>query len=104
MGGVKNGSGGTILEYIALNNGTKIPAASIGKFLMQPDDAQAAVVSALENGYELIDTTNAYMNEKAVGRAMKESGKKREEIYLSTKLWPSVYATAIRPLMKHLPV
>ena len=42
----------------------------------------------------MIDTANAYMNEKAVGRGIKASGLKRDEIYLSTKLWPSVYATA----------
>lgn len=82
------------LEYFDLNNGTKIPAAGIGTFLLQPKDAENSVVSALENGYELIDTANAYMNEKAVGRGMKRSGLKRERIYLSTKLWPSEYADA----------
>jgi diketogulonate reductase-like aldo/keto reductase len=82
------------MEYLNLNNGTKIPAAGIGTFLMQPKEAQDAVTAALNNGYELIDTANAYMNEKAVGRGMKASGKAREDIYLSTKLWPSVYATA----------
>jgi diketogulonate reductase-like aldo/keto reductase len=82
------------MEYLNLNNGTKIPAAGIGTFLMQPKEAEAAVTAALNNGYELIDTANAYMNEKAVGRGMKASGKAREDIYLSTKLWPSVYATA----------
>jgi diketogulonate reductase-like aldo/keto reductase len=82
------------MEYLNLNNGTKIPAAGIGTFLMQPKEAQDAVTAALQNGYELIDTANAYMNEKAVGRGIKESGQAREDIYLSTKLWPSVYATA----------
>jgi diketogulonate reductase-like aldo/keto reductase len=82
------------MEQIQLNNGTMIPAAGIGTFLMQPDEAEAAVLMALKNGYTLVDTANAYLNEKAVGRAMKASGLKREDIYLSTKLWPSVYATA----------
>lgn len=82
------------MEYLNLNNGTRIPAAGIGTFLMQPDDAEAAVVAALKKGYKLIDTANSYMNEKAVGRAMKRSGVSRSEIYLSTKLWPSVYASA----------
>lgn len=82
------------MEYLKLNNGTRIPAAGIGTFLMQPDDAEAAVLTALKKGYKLIDTANAYMNEKAVGRGMKRSGLAREEIYLSTKLWPSVYASA----------
>lgn len=79
---------------IKLNNGNEFPAAGIGTFLMEPDDAQAAVVSALQNGYTMIDTANAYMNEKAVGRGVKESGKQRSQVYISTKLWPSVYADA----------
>lgn len=82
------------MEYLNLNNGTKIPAAGIGTFLLQPADAENSVVSALANGYELIDTANAYMNEKAVGRGMKKAGPDREKIYLSTKLWPSEYANA----------
>ncbi len=82
------------MEKIVLNNNTEIPAAGIGTFLMQPDDAQNAVVSALRNGYTMIDTANAYMNEKAVGRGIKESGKAREEVYISTKLWPSEYSNA----------
>ena len=82
------------MEYITLNNGTKAPLAGIGTFLMSPKDAEEAVYNALTNGYRLIDTANAYMNEKAVGRGMKRSGLKREDIYLVTKLWPSVYADA----------
>ena len=82
------------MEYITLNNGTKAPLAGIGTFLMSPADAEEAVYNALANGYRLIDTANAYMNERAVGRGMKRSGLPREEIYLSTKLWPSVYAEA----------
>lgn len=82
------------MEYFTLNNGTKAPAAGIGTFLMSPADAEEAVYNALTNGYRMIDTANAYMNERAVGRGMKRSGLKREEIYLSTKLWPSVYAAA----------
>lgn len=82
------------MEYLNLNNGTKIPAAGIGTFLLKPAEAESSVISALANGYELIDTANAYMNEKAVGRGMKKSGLEREKIYLSTKLWPSEYAVA----------
>ena len=82
------------MEYITLNNGTKAPLCGIGTFLMQPAEAEQAVYDALSNGYRMIDTANAYMNEKAVGRGMKRSGVAREEIYLVTKLWPSVYADA----------
>ena len=79
------------MEYASLNNGVKMPMAGIGTFLLTPDEAEASVVSALQNGYRLIDTANAYVNEKAVGRAMKKSGLQREEIFLETKLWPSFY-------------
>lgn len=82
------------MEFIKLNNGTQAPLAGIGTFLMQPAETEQAVLDALANGYRLIDTANAYMNEKAVGRSIKKSGVAREEIYLVTKLWPSVYATA----------
>ena len=79
------------MEYANLNNGVKMPMAGIGTFLLTPDEAEASCVSALQNGYRLIDTANAYVNEKAVGRAMKKSGLQREEIFLETKLWPSFY-------------
>ena len=77
--------------YIQLNNGVSMPMAGIGTFLLSPDDAEASVLSALRDGYRLIDTANAYVNEKAVGRAMKKSGLDRKEIFLETKLWPSFY-------------
>lgn len=79
------------MEYATLNNGIKMPMAGIGTFLLSPDEAEASVLSALKCGYRLIDTANAYVNEKAVGRAMKRSGIPREEIFLETKLWPSFY-------------
>lgn len=79
------------MEYATLNNGLKMPMAGIGTFLLSPDEAEASVLAALEDGYRLIDTANAYVNEKAVGRTMKKSGLKREEIFLETKLWPSFY-------------
>ncbi len=79
------------MEYAVLNNGVKMPMAGIGTFLLSPDEAEASVLSALQCGYRLIDTANAYVNEKAVGRAIKKSGVKREEIFLETKLWPAFY-------------
>lgn len=82
------------MEYATLNNGVKMPMAGIGTFLLTPDEAEASALSALECGYRLIDTANAYVNEKAVGRAMKRSGLPREEIFLETKLWPSLYEQA----------
>lgn len=79
------------MEYKILNNGVKIPVMGIGTFLLTPEEAEASTAEALSCGYRLIDTANAYLNEKAVGRAMKKSGIKREEIFLETKLWPAFY-------------
>ena len=79
------------MEYITLNNGIKCSAVGIGTFMLSPDDAQNSVREALKMGYSLIDTANAYVNERAVGRGIKESGVAREDIFLSTKLWPSEY-------------
>lgn len=79
------------MDYITLNNGVKMPMIGLGTFLMSPKDAEEAVVNALDAGYRLIDTANAYVNEKAVGRGIKRSGLKREDIFLETKLWPTVY-------------
>lgn len=79
------------MEYKLLNNGIKMPMEGIGTFMMSPDEAEEAVVNALDYGYRLVDTANAYVNEKAVGRAIKRSGLKREDIFLETKLWPSFY-------------
>ncbi len=81
------------MEYFHLNNGYDIPSAGIGTFLLSPDEAEASVRAAIGDGYQLIDTAAAYQNEKAVGRAIKASGKDRKELFVSTKLWPSEYAT-----------
>lgn len=56
---------------VTLNNGVKMPMVGIGTFMLNPDEAEASVLSALHYGYRLIDTANAYVNEKAVGRAIK---------------------------------
>lgn len=82
------------MKYVTLNNGVEMPAAGIGTFLLKPDEAEASCLAALKDGCRLIDTANAYCNEKAVGRAMKKSGLERKEIFLETKLWPSFYKRA----------
>ena len=79
------------MEKIQLNNGLECPVIGIGTFMLAPADAQNSVREALNMGYRLIDTANAYVNERAVGRGMRESGVPREEIFLSTKLWASEY-------------
>ena len=79
------------MEYITLNNGLKCPVIGIGTFMLSPSDAENSIREALKMGYSLVDTANAYVNERAVGRGIKESGAKREDVFLSTKLWPSEY-------------
>ena len=79
------------MEYLKLNNDVKMPVEGLGTFLMSPAEAEAASLAALEADYEHIDTANAYMNEKAVGRAIAKSGVARDKLFVSTKLWPSVY-------------
>lgn len=79
------------MEYLKLNIDVKMPVEGLGTFLMSPAEAEAASLAALEAGYVHIDTANAYMNERAVGRAIAKSGVVRDKLFVSTKLWPSVY-------------
>ena len=79
------------MDYLALNNGLKCPVTGIGTYLLAPSDAENSVREALKMGCRLIDTANVYVNECAVGRGLKDSGVKREDIFLSTKLWPTEY-------------
>lgn len=92
------------MEYITLSNGVKMPMAGIGVFMMSPDEAEAAVESALRSGVRLIDTANGYMNESGTGRGIKKSGVAREDIFLVTKLWPTVYEkeTAVEETLARL--
>lgn len=94
------------MEYVTLNNGVKMPKLGLGTFRLQPKDAEESVYSALTNGYRLIDTANAYMNERAVGRGIKKSGVPREEIFLESKLWPTVYEkeSAVDEMLERLGV
>lgn len=79
------------MEKIILNNELTCPVIGIGTFMLAPADAENSVREALNMGYRLVDTANAYVNERAVGRGIKDSGVAREDIFLSTKLWPSEY-------------
>lgn len=92
------------MEYFTLNNGIKMPMAGIGVFMMSPAEAESAVESALKSGVRLIDTANGYMNESGTGRGIKKSGVAREDIFLVTKLWPTVYEkeTAVDETLKRL--
>lgn len=79
------------MKNIILNNKLECPAVGIGTFMLSPAEAENSVREALKMGYRLVDTANAYVNERAVGRGMRDSGVSRKEIFLSTKLWPSEY-------------
>ena len=76
------------MEYTMLNNGIKMPLLGFGVYMMtDPKECETSVLQALETGYRLLDTSSAYFNEEAVGRAIKESGIPREELFVTTKLW-----------------
>ena len=79
------------MEKIILNNKLECPVIGIGTFMLSPAEAENSVREALKMGYSLVDTANAYVNERACGRGIKDSGLKREEVFISTKLWPSEY-------------
>ncbi len=94
--------------YITLNDGNKIPQFGLGVYQVPEGEATInAVKTALEMGVRHIDTAHAYQNERSVGKAVKESGIPREEIWITTKLWPSEYgegktSQAIDKMLKRL--
>ena len=78
--------------YVTLNDGNKIPQFGLGVYMIPGDEnTKAACMEAFRAGYRHIDTAHAYQNERGVGAAIKESGIPREEIWITTKLWPSEY-------------
>ena len=80
------------MEMVTLNDGNKIPAVGFGVFLIPNDGATyEAVTQALKAGYRHIDTAAAYFNEAEVGKAVKDSGISREEIFITSKLWLQDY-------------
>lgn len=76
------------MEYVTLSNGVEMPILGLGVYqITDYDECKKTVLTALENGVRLIDTAEAYHNEKAVGDAIRESGIPREEIFITTKVW-----------------
>ena len=75
------------MEYITLANGYQLPMLGYGTLHIPPKQTKECVLKAFEAGYRLIDTAASYQNEKEIGEAIKESKLKREEIYLTTKVW-----------------
>ena len=76
------------MDYVTLNDGNKIPAVGFGVFMI-PNDGPTydAVLAALKAGYRHIDSAAAYFNEEDVGKAVRDSGIPREEIFVTSKLW-----------------
>ena len=75
------------METIKLSNGVEMPLLGYGVFQVSPEECERCVSDALSVGYRLIDTAQAYYNEEGVGAAITKSGIKREEIFLTTKVW-----------------
>lgn len=95
-------------SVLTLNDGNKIPQFGMGVYLVQGDEnAEKVCLNAFKEGYRHIDTAHAYQNERGVGTAVKKSGLKREEVWITTKLWPSEYgegktSNAIDKMLKRL--
>ena len=77
------------METIKLSNGVEMPLLGYGVFMVNPQECERCVSDALSVGYRLIDTAQAYQNEEGVGAAVTKSGIKREDIFLTTKVWIS---------------
>lgn len=78
--------------YLKLNNGLKMPQFGLGVFLVPDGKATIdACLNAFKLGYRHIDTAHAYQNERGVGEALRQSGLKREEVWITTKVWPTEY-------------
>jgi 2,5-diketo-D-gluconate reductase A len=76
------------MHQVVLNNGVEMPILGFGVYqITDPEECETCVYEALQTGYRLIDTAAAYLNEEAVGKAIKRSGVAREEIFVTTKLW-----------------
>ncbi len=77
------------MEFVTLNNEIKMPMLGYGVYQVTNDECERCVLDALDAGYRSIDTAQAYGNEEAVGRAIRNSGVKRDDIFLTTKVWVS---------------
>ena len=79
------------MEYVKLNNGVKMPILGFGVYQIPQSETKQAVLDAIKTGYRLIDTAQSYFNEKEVGDAIKECGVKREELFITSKVWIDNY-------------
>ena len=81
------------MKTIKLANGVEMPQVGYGVFQVSPEECERCVSDALEVGYRMIDTAQAYHNEEGVGNAWKKSGLRREDVFLVSKVWMSNYAS-----------
>ena len=79
------------MKEVRLNNGVMMPAIGFGVYQIPVNETERVVSDALETGYRLIDTAASYFNEEQVGNAIRHSGLKREEVFVTTKLWVQDY-------------
>ncbi len=96
------------MQTVTLYNKVEVPSLGIGTFMISPADTENSVYAALKMGYRMIDTANAYMNEEAVGKALAKAFAEgivtREEIFVSTKIWATLYEkeSAVEDTLKRL--
>lgn len=83
--------GGTIMEYMTLNNGVKIPKLGFGVFQISKENCENCVLDAIKVGYRHIDTAQSYFNEEEVGNAISKCGLPRKELFITTKVWIDNY-------------
>ena len=79
------------MKEVRLNNGVIMPAVGFGVYQIPVEDTERCVSDALEVGYRMIDTASAYFNERQVGDALRRSGLRREDVFVTTKLWVQDY-------------
>ena len=79
------------MEHVVLSNGVKMPILGYGVYQVSKEECERCVLDALKAGYRKIDTAQAYFNEEEVGLAIRKSGIKREEIFLTSKVWVEHY-------------
>ena len=90
------------MEYLTLNNGIQMPLVGFGTFMLNGETCTNAVISAIETGYRMIDTAEAYGNEKEVGEGIKASGIDRKELFLVTKVNFKSYENAEQTVLQSL--
>ena len=90
------------MEYLTLNNGVSMPLIGFGTFMLGGEACKNAVAAAIQSGYRMIDTAEAYGNEKAVGEGIRQSGMDRRELFLVTKVNFKSYENAEQSVMRSL--